>query len=54
MNVNGSIYNGSSWNTWTSIYATVRRADPPLNCLVRNPYYNLVRNPYYNIEYWGP
>jgi len=46
MNVNGSIYNGSSWNTWTSAYSTVQKVTPPLNCLIRNPYYN--------IEYWGP
>jgi hypothetical protein len=46
MNIYGSIYNGSSWNTWTSAYSTVLKVIPPLNCLVRNPYYN--------IEYWGP
>jgi hypothetical protein len=46
MNLNGSIYNGSSWNTWTSTYSTVLKWDQPLYCVVRNPYYN--------IEYWGP
>lgn len=46
MNVNGSIYNGSIWNFWDSTYSSVKRNDPPLNCLIRNPYYN--------IEYWGP